>query len=472
MQVQTPVSHQANREALLKSWIENICSKSGSLIASSLTDAKSASGVDDLLFGEGSKVKSAVMSLVQSNIPSMMEMFADPSKKQADIVQEISEKILGSVEKAYQARAEDLVSFFNHQEAKLRSPAFGKSQPVQQEMGAGKRSIFSSASKADKASAEKALIQSAISNKMEILYPNQLSLHRDILAGALGANGSLVAEIGHCVCSRVPSHHGRRGGARRRLRDGEHHGAAGHAHRDHGHHTESHVHRDGHSMQHHNEHHHRSSHHGHQFSSAKDHMASFKEMLGTDRYIEAIASKNALAGIPPSPGFVPIEGRHSSKGMYGKHHSSEHYAKKRQPLTDRVSSAEKTMAREMPVSREMPVASETPAVAVAPVGRQMPGLEKEVFITSPVVAPVARQMPGLEKPSSPVGRQMPALETPPSRAVPIGRQMPSLEQVAAVPIAAIPVAAALPVRSEGRIRHQPPSSSSAPGTRQLPQINI
>jgi hypothetical protein len=333
-------------------------------------------------------------------------------------------------------------------------------QDIDTSSSAGKRSIFSSASKLDKASAEKALIQSAISNKMEILYPTQMSLHRDILTGALApGDGKLVAEIGHCVCSRVPSHRGA-GGARRRLRDGDHHGLAGHSHRDAGHHEHEHAHHDGHSMEHHRAHHH----HSHAKTTTTNHMASFKDMLGVDRYIEAIASKNALAGIPPSPGFAPIEGRH-----YGKHHSSEHYAKKRQPLTDRVSAAAAGKMREMPQASTTPEArmmpeikAEAPKTVASPIGRQMPGLEKESFAN----VPVGREMPALETPpvrvaAEPVGRSMPALEVSPASTATIGRAMPSLEKPS-------PVAASVdPVQlGGGRIRHQPA------GTKQLPQINI
>lgn len=339
-------------------------------------------------------------------------------------------------------------------------------QDIDTSSSSGKRSIFSSASKLDKASAEKALIQSAISNKMEILYPTQMSLHRDILTGALApGDGKLVAEIGHCVCSRVPSHRGA-GGARRRLRDGDHHGLAGHSHRDAGHHEHEHAHHDGHSMEHHRAHHH----HSHA-KTTTNHMASFKDMLGVDWYIEAIASKNALAGIPPSPGFAPIEGRHyggggsKSHGMMG-HHSSEHYAKKRQPLTDRVAAAGKM--REMPEARMMPeIKAEAPKTAANPIGRQMPGLEKESFANVQASAlPVGREMPALETPpvrvaSNVVGRSMPALEVSPASTATIGRAMPSLEKPS-------PVAASVdPVQlGGGRIRHQPA------GTKQLPQINI
>lgn len=464
VQVPTPLSHQSNKESILVNWAQKVASKAVSVIAASANGAADASAVDQRLFGQ--TTLQSLSQMIQKEIAPVADLFVDPGTSAEQSAQAISDKIMEAVEKAYQNRASDVVAFFKHQQATL-SPLIQSPLQQQQREQQQQRSIFSPSVKAEKERSETQLVQGAISNKIDILYPTQLSLHKDILSPLATSDENLHAAIGHCLCA--PSANKRRGKVitggkmlRRRPSDKSSSSSTTDV-------TVSAI---------------PSSSSVTPGPARIDHLASFRAMLGDEQYIAAIAAKNALANVPPSPGFVEIESQHRSGGGGGRREKAarlmgrrDYDMSTRTPLTDRVDaevSQQRPLAQQ---ARQMPglEASQQPLTRQA---RQMPGLEA-TFVASPT----SRKMPGLESeiasaaavPVTRVGRQMPGLES----ASTVQRQMPSLEK------ATVPIASVVPTSSGTATRQMPGLESPATvgqmiqqqqqrikhGAKQLPQIN-
>lgn len=475
MQVQTPVAYQSNKEARLANWSQGVAQKAVTVIASAANGAVDASNVDQRLFSAETVQK--VKQLVEKEISVVGEHFADDSASLEEISAAVSDTIMGAVEQAYQKRSSDVVAFFRHQQAiSQRSPSLSSSSQQSQQQAS--RSIFSAGAKSEKERAEQQLVQSSISRAIEVRYPTQLSLHKDILSPLASSDQALYSAIGHCLCA--PSRNRMRGvggGGRQRRKQpaisittttvntpvsvagsvagavaGSVAGAVA-----------------GNSVAPQEK----------RIGAPVDHLASFRTMLGDDQYIRAIASKNALAGVPLSPGFALVECHNDGKKKKematarrrGLLVESEYMdpTKGRASLLDQLGESESSVAvaaaplsaskrvmpglepSNAPVSRQMPALDKTvPVSATASVsGRKMPGLETVPTMSvssSPVAVPVSRQMPSLE-------------------AAPIKSAMPGLETFSAVPVAvaSAPASVATTTVAAQRIKHTP--------AKQLPQIN-
>lgn len=476
VQVPTPLSHQSNKESILVNWAQKVASKAVSVIAASANGAADASAVDQRLFGQ--TTLQSLSQMIQKEIAPVSDLFVDPGTSAEQAAQAISDKIMEAVEKAYQNRASDVVAFFKHQQATLSPLIQNPLQQQQQREKQQQRSIFSPSVKAEKERSATQLVQGAISNKIDILYPTQLSLHKDILSPLATSDENLHAAIGHCLCA--PSANKRRGKVitgggmlRRRPSDKSSSSSSSTTTTDV---TVSAI---------------PSSSSSSSVTPGPariDHLASFRAMLGDEQYIAAIAAKNALANVPPSPGFVEIESQHRRDGGGGGRREKaarlmgrrDYDMSARIPLTDRVDAEVSQQLQQQPLTqqaRQMPglEASQQPLTRQA---RQMPGLEA-TFVASPT----SRKMPGLESEIASaaavsvtrVGRQMPGLES----ASTVQRQMPSLEK------ATVPIASVVPTSSGTATRQMPGLESPATvgqmiqqqqqrikhGAKQLPQIN-
>lgn len=457
MQVQTPISHQSNKEAILANWSQGVAQKAVALVAATANGASDASGVDQRLFGSTS-CQQQVKQLVEKEIASVGEMFMDESASADEISSAISDAVMGAVEQAYQKRSSDLVAFFKHQQAvSQRSPSLSSSQSSQQQQQVG-RSIFSAGAKSEKERAEQQLVQGSISRAIEIRYPTQLSLHKDILAPLATSDQTLYTAIGHCLCapSRRYRGGGREGGGRRRRRpevsvttttvNSAVPSAAAAA-------TSQKI------------------------GAPVDHLASFRALLGEEQYIRAIASKNALAGVPPSPGFVLVE---SHCGTASQKKKEKNIRRNRVPMLmeqefsdpreGRASLLDRIGSLQQP-ERRMPALDTTTATgaatAVKPSERRMPGLEDVPSTVAVAVAPTATQ---------PISRPMPALDSTPLSTAdkPQQRKMPGLETVPVAVASSAAAAAPIAIKSAmpGLETFGPSSTQRIKHTaKQLPQIN-
>lgn len=459
MQVQTPVSHQSNKEAILANWSQGVAQKAIALVAATANGASDATGVDQRLFGSTS-CQQQVKQLVEKEIASVGEMFMDESASADEISSAISDAVMGAVEQAYQKRSSDLVAFFKHQQAvSQRSPSLSSSQSSQQQQVG--RSIFSAGAKSEKERAEQQLVQGSISRAIEIRYPTQLSLHKDILAPLATSDQTLYTAIGHCLCapSRRYRGGGREGGGGRRRRRPEVSVTTTTTTTDNSSVPSATA----------------AATTSQKIGAPVDHLASFRALLGEEQYIRAIASKNALAGVPPSPGFVLVE---SHCGTASQKKKEKNIRRNRVPmlmeqefsdpregrasLVDRIGSLQQP-ERRMPAldTTTTTTATGAAAAAVKPSERRMPGLEAVAVASAVTTQPISRPMPALD--SAPLTtadkpqRKMPGLETVP---VAVATVTP-----AAAPIAiksAMPGLETFGPSSTQRIKHT---------AKQLPQIN-
>lgn len=199
--IETPATHAVNRDELLAQWSADVCQKGISVIAAQAARAQSAEELDTILFGE--ETRQAVQAMVEEHgghLPTfqkVVEVHGDPSllsaldKKLTDhaaISSDITDKILGTVEGAYQAHVEDITAYFKTQDMKRSSSS---SSPL---TASGKRTMFGGASSV-------AAIGSAMqmANSIESVYPTAMKLHRTVLGKALSDNPQLEQTIGMCV---------------------------------------------------------------------------------------------------------------------------------------------------------------------------------------------------------------------------------------------------------------------------------
>lgn len=431
-QLRTPATYAINKEDHLNAWCSDMCESVVELLVPIAARATSLGELDSQLLNSD-KVQQLLQKHVEEYAASHVESFskliethADPivldyldteHMTVADVASAISEHLMETLAGGYEAKGDQVVAFFQNQEAKRTMMAAANATSAST-VGTGRRAVFSIGSSLNPTPVNETVVDMA--------YPNALALHRTMLSAIFHDNQFLNDTVTNTLVGGPCKFHARR---RRNKNKGGRRGRSRSASRE----IEK---MDA------------------EISAAIEEerplrireigagMADHQELFDhkPEAFIAALDRRFALARLPPAPAVEPIGGavhRRNTRGGKSVVHNKSEEEKKFDDDAD--AAAKRNLI--LPTKRQGPAAAASPQERSDERARA-----RFAAVSSEIAASMTMAPPPLEPRSPNVRPTAVELRTdmvkPPASSSVGSRPLPALAPIAAALLPAKPVVAA------------------------------